>query len=306
MQARNDSCEGAGNSLPDCIYPVADASGSKQQRDENAAGAVIPDTESVVLSFPGDSSMDRVAAERPYVSVLIPARNEVGNLTALLGEVRAALAGENYEIIVVDDGSDDDSLAELLALKPCFPQLHVLHHARSLGQSTSVYHAAHAARGQWLATLDGDGQNDPADLPAMLALVRDSEGKTDSIKLVAGYRLNRQDTPSKRFASRLANGLRRRLLHDGTPDSGCGIKLIERDLFLRLPYFDHMHRFIPALAQRHGARMAVHVVNHRPRLKGNSKYGNMDRALVGVIDLLGVWWLIRRNRLDAQAKVVES
>lgn len=241
-----------------------------------------------------------------YVSVLIPAKNEASNLPPLLQEIRTALANEFYEVIVVDDGSTDETLAELRALKECgFNQLRVLSHERSLGQSTSVWHAATVARGHWLATLDGDGQNDPADIPGMLALVRGSEGQTGGIKLVAGHRVNRRDSASKRWASRFANGLRSRLLKDATPDTGCGLKLIERDAFLRLPYFDHMHRFIPALIRRHHGEMRVHPVNHRHRQAGVSKYGNLDRALVGILDLAGVWWLIRRTRLDAVPQEVQ-
>jgi dolichol-phosphate mannosyltransferase len=244
--------------------------------------------------------------ERPYVSVLIPAKNEAGNIIPLLEEVRAAFAGQAFEVIVVDDGSTDATPAQLRSLQEGgYGQLRVLSHARSLGQSTSVYHAAEAARGHWLATLDGDGQNDPADLPRMLDLVRGSEGKADGVKLVAGHRVNRQDTASKRWASRFANKLRSSLLKDQTPDTGCGIKLIEREAFLRLPYFDHMHRFIPALIRRHNGRMLVHPVNHRERGAGVSNYGNLDRALVGILDLFGVWWLIRRTRLDVTARESE-
>ncbi|MFW3894921.1 glycosyltransferase family 2 protein [Pseudomonas bharatica] len=233
------------------------------------------------------------------VSVLIPAKNEAENLPPLLAEIRSALGHERYEVLVVDDGSEDQTLAVLQRLKAQgFEQLRILHHDRSLGQSTSLWHAAQAARGAWLATLDGDGQNDPADIPGMLELAR----KTPGLQLVAGHRVNRRDTASKRWASRLANGLRRRLLKDATPDTGCGLKLIERAAFLRLPYFDHMHRYIPALVLRHNGRMQVHPVNHRHRRAGTSKYGNIDRALVGILDLVGVWWLIRRTRLDAQAQ----
>jgi dolichol-phosphate mannosyltransferase len=242
-----------------------------------------------------------------YVSVLIPAKNEEQNLPALLHEIRVALVNEQYEVLVVDDGSTDNTLSALQQLKAQgFSQLRVLRHDQSLGQSTSIWHAAHAARGQWLATLDGDGQNDPADIPAMLRLVRDSEGLARGIKLVAGHRVNRRDTASKRYASRFANGLRSRLLNDATPDTGCGLKLIERAAFLRLPYFDHMHRFIPALIQRQNGGMLVHPVNHRHRLAGVSKYGNLDRALVGILDLAGVWWLIRRTRLHTLPQELEQ
>ncbi|WP_426142821.1 glycosyltransferase family 2 protein [Pseudomonas sp. DWP3-1-2] len=236
-----------------------------------------------------------------FLSVVIPAKNEADNLPALLEEVRTALSGEHYEVLVVDDGSTDDTLRILRELMASgFPELRVLRNERSLGQSTSIYSAAQAARGNWLATLDGDGQNDPADIPGMLELVRARAGHHDAIQLVAGHRVNRRDTASKRWASRFANGLRSRLLKDATPDTGCGLKLIEREAFLRLPYFDHMHRFIPALIQRHNGRMLIHPVNHRHRQAGVSKYGNLDRALVGILDLFGVWWLIRRTRLHGQ------
>ncbi|WP_077046343.1 glycosyltransferase family 2 protein [Pseudomonas sp. KK4] len=238
-----------------------------------------------------------------FVSVLIPAKNEANNLKPLLEEIRVALADEAYEIIVVDDGSTDATLQELRQIRNNgLSALRILQHERSLGQSTSLYHAAREARGHWLATLDGDGQNDPADIPGMLALVRGS----GDVQLVAGHRTNRRDTASKRWASRFANNLRSRLLKDATPDTGCGLKLIERAAFLRLPYFDHMHRFIPALIQRHNGRMIVHPVNHRPRTAGVSKYGNLDRALVGILDLVGVWWLIRRTRLNALPQELEG
>ena len=241
-----------------------------------------------------------------FVSVLIPAKNEANNLKPLIEEVRTALADEAYEIIVVDDGSTDATLHELRQIKNNgLSTLRILRHERSLGQSTSLYHAALAAKGQWLATLDGDGQNDPADIPGMLALVRGEQGLA-GLQLVAGHRVNRRDNASKRWASRFANGLRSRMLKDQTPDTGCGLKLIERAAFLRLPYFDHMHRFIPALIQRHNGRMITHPVNHRHRTAGVSKYGNLDRALVGILDLIGVWWLIRRTRLNANAQEIEG
>lgn len=233
---------------------------------------------------------------------MIPAKNEAANLPGLLDEIHRALAAESFEVIVVDDGSTDGSQALLQDLKRTrFPLLRVLRHGSSLGQSTALYHAAHAARGRWLATLDGDGQNDPSDIPAMLALARHGDG----VELVAGHRINRRDSTSKRWASRFANGLRSRMLRDGTPDTGCGLKLIDREAFLRLPYFDHMHRFIPALIQRQRGRVVIHPVNHRPRVAGVSNYGNLDRALVGILDLFGVWWLIRRSRLAAHPSELE-
>lgn len=243
---------------------------------------------------------------KPYLSVLIPAKNEAENLPALLEEIRLALADEHFEVIVVDDGSTDNTAARLLALKGGgYSQLRILQHERSLGQSTSIYHAAQVAHGAWLATLDGDGQNDPADIPGMLAIVR-AAAASANIQLIAGHRVNRRDSASKRWASRFANRLRGYLLKDNTPDTGCGLKLIEREAFLRLPYFDHMHRFIPALIQRQQGGMLVHPVNHRARSAGVSKYGNLDRALVGILDLFGVWWLIRRTRLNATPRELEG
>lgn len=243
---------------------------------------------------------------KPDLSVLIPAKNEAENLPALLEEIRLALADEHFEVIVVDDGSTDNTAARLLALKGGgYSQLRILQHERSLGQSTSIYHAAQVAQGAWLATLDGDGQNDPADIPGMLAIVR-AAAASANIQLIAGHRVNRRDSASKRWASRFANRLRGYLLKDNTPDTGCGLKLIEREAFLRLPYFDHMHRFIPALIQRQQGGMLVHPVNHRARSAGVSKYGNLDRALVGILDLFGVWWLIRRTRLNATPRELEG
>jgi dolichol-phosphate mannosyltransferase len=176
------------------------------------------------------------------------------------------------------------------------PELRVLGHERQSGQSTAIRSGVKAARGEWIATLDGDGQNDPADLPKLLA-ARDA-GPAD-VKLYAGWRVNRQDSGSKKWASRWANGIRSRLLRDATPDTGCGTKLFERAAFLDLPYFDHMHRYLPALMQRAGWKTVSVPVNHRPRGAGQSKYTNFGRALVGIRDLMGVAWLIKRSRLTA-------
>ena len=241
-----------------------------------------------------------------YVSVVIPAKNEADNLPSLLGEVRAALADEAYEVIVVDDGSTDSTAAALLALKrEGFDQLRILSHTHSLGQSTSIYHAAQVARGQWLATLDGDGQNDPADIPRMLARAEAESAATGGWVMVAGHRVNRKDSWVKRRSSRLANGIRASLLKDATPDTGCGLKLFPRALFQAMPHFDHMHRFLPALALRAGAVVRSEPVNHRPRLRGASNYGTLDRLMVGIVDLFGVMWLIRRAspriRIDEDA-----
>ena len=241
---------------------------------------------------------------QPQLSVVVPVFNERDNVTPLINEITTALRGQiDFEIVYIDDHSRDDTLAVLQALKAVTPELRVLHHVTQSGQSTAVRNGVKHARAPWIATLDGDGQNDPADLPGMLALVRNAgqqQGQGEQVTLVAGHRVNRRDTASKRWASRFANGLRSRLLKDATPDTGCGLKLIHRAAFLRLPYFDHMHRFIPALIQRHHGRMIVHPVHHRHRQAGVSNYGNLDRALVGILDLFGVWWLVRRTRLNSR------
>ena len=233
------------------------------------------------------------------ISVVIPVKNEADAIVPLVEEVEAALGGRfDFETIVVDDGSTDATLNTLKAAMARLPRLRVIRHAANRGQSAGVRTGVRYARGTWIATLDGDGQNDPADLPAMWDRLS-VEPKPD---MVAGHRVQRKDTASKRIASRLANRIRSAMLRDETPDSGCGIKLFRRELFLDLPYFDHMHRFLPALARRHGARVVSVPVNHRPRLAGRTNYTNFGRLRAGILDLLGVWWLIRRARLPIDAK----
>ena len=221
----------------------------------------------------------------------MPVRNEAGNISPLVAEIRAALAGRPYEIVYVDDGSTDASWAELGA-EAAAGDLRALHHAASCGQSAAIATGVQAARGTWIATLDGDGQNDPADIPALLARAEAAGPMT----LIAGHRVTRKDTGVKRFSSRFANGLRARLLHDATPDTGCGLKVFSRALFMDFPRFDHMHRYLPALAIRAGARVESVPVNHRPRTRGKSNYGVFDRAWVGIFDLIGVSWLMQRGR----------
>lgn len=240
----------------------------------------------------------------PELSVVVPVFNERDNVTPLVDEIVAALRGRiAFEIVYVDDCSRDDTLAVLKALKQRVPELRVLQHMTQSGQSTAVRNGVKAARGAWIATLDGDGQNDPADIPKLLA-ARASAAAT--VKLFAGWRVHRQDSGSKRIASKLANAIRRRLLRDDTPDTGCGIKLFERAAFLDLPYFDHMHRYLPALMQRAGWQTLSVPVNHRARGTGVSKYNNLNRALVGVADLRGVAWLIRRARRTAVEEINEA
>jgi len=227
------------------------------------------------------------------LSVVIPVKDEAENIAPLADEIRAALDGlVEYEIIYVDDGSVDATAAAILRLQSSMGRVRLLRHATNCGQSAAIRTGVRAARGAWIVTLDGDGQNDPADLPALWRLAR--RAPADPPLLIAGYRQMRRDHWLKRWASRLANAIRRRLLGDGTPDTGCGLKLFPRCLFLDLPYFNHMHRFLPALVLREGGRVHSLPVNHRPRVTGRSKYGVLDRLLVGIIDLLGVMWLQRR------------
>ena len=230
----------------------------------------------------------------PELSVVVPVFNEQDNIAPLLAEIAAALRGQvDFEIVYVDDASSDGSGNALTAAKANYPELRVLRHRVQSGQSTAIRNGVKAARGQWIATLDGDGQNDPADIPKLIA--KRAQSLAD-IKLFAGWRVDRKDTGSKRRASRWANAIRSRMLHDDTPDTGCGIKLFERDAFLDLPYFDHMHRYLPALFQRAGWKVLSVPVNHRPRGSGVSKYNNLGRALVGIADLRGVRWLIKRSK----------
>ncbi len=229
------------------------------------------------------------------LSVVIPARNEAPNVAPLVAEIRRALDSRlDYEIVYVDDGSSDATAAEIRRLGAEFPRLRLVRHQASCGQSMAVRSGVKAAVAPWIATLDADGQNDPADIPKLWEIARTAPAGPPL--LIAGHRQKRRDTWSKRMASRLANAIRRNLLGDGTPDTGCGLKIFRRDLFLDLPAFDHMHRFLPALVLRQGGKVVSVAVNHRPRERGVSNYGVLDRALVGFVDLFGVMWLMRRAK----------
>ncbi len=231
------------------------------------------------------------------LAVVVPVHNEEENLEPLLREIDNALSGVcEHEIIYVDDGSTDATRARLQALKQAFPRLRVLMHARACGQSTALMTGVRAARAGVIATLDGDGQNDPADIPRLLASLRELQ-QEQPLAMVAGYRRKRKDTGWRKFSSRVANAVRGGLLGDQTPDTGCGLKVFSREVFLLLPYFDHMHRFLPALVQRAGGKVISVEVNHRPRLSGQSKYGTWHRLWVGIVDLFGVMWLQRRARV---------
>ncbi|MBI1942174.1 MAG: glycosyltransferase family 2 protein [Betaproteobacteria bacterium] len=231
------------------------------------------------------------------LSIVVPVRNEADNVLPLLAEIHAALAGgeggaREFEVIYVDDGSSDGTRARLAEALARYPRLRVLAHRARCGQSAALMTGVRAARGEWIATLDGDGQNDPADIPKLLAALEGS--KNSALRLVCGYRRKRHDSWLKRVASRIANGVRSSLLGDATPDTGCGLKLIERAAYLELPQFDHMHRFLPALVQRNGGTTLVVEVSHRARTRGRSNYGVLDRLWVGVVDLFGVMWLKQR------------
>ena len=237
----------------------------------------------------------------PELSVVVPVHNEEDNVARLIEEIVAALRGRvSFEIVYVDDASRDHTYEKLRHALGFYPELRAIRHLTQSGQSTAVRNGVKAARGAWIATLDGDGQNDPADIPRLLAAR--NAGSPDT-KLYAGWRVDRKDSGSKRWASKFANALRSRLLNDATPDTGCGIKLFERAVFLDLPYFDHMHRFLPALMQRAGFKTVSVPVNHRPRTAGESKYNNLHRALVGISDLRGVAGLIRRARRTAVEEI---
>lgn len=230
----------------------------------------------------------------PRISIVVPVRNEAGNVGPLIAEIEGACAALGpHEIVYVDDGSTDATPAELRAARATRPHLRVLRHAASSGQSAAVRTGVRAARAPIVVTLDGDGQNDPAFIPDLVAAL---EAGGPGIGLAAGQRVGRQDTGSKRLQSRIANGVRGAILHDGTRDTGCGLKAFRRDVYLALPYFDALHRFMPALVRREGFGI-VHVeVRDRPRRAGVSNYGLFDRLWVGILDLAGVWWLIRRRR----------
>lgn len=237
----------------------------------------------------------------PEISVVIPARDEADNIGPLLDDVRASLDDRvDYEIVVVDDGSVDATPARLREAVRRFPRLRSVRHESPSGQSASLWTGVRLARAPWIVTLDGDGQNDPADIPALLDAR--AAGPSGRLLLVSGYRQSRHDGWVKRASSRIANAVRRRVLGDGTPDTGCGLKLFSREAFLALPYFDHMHRFIPALVRRSGGEILSVPVRHRERVHGRSHYGVRNRLWTGIVDMLGVLWLQRRATNPVLAK----
>jgi glycosyltransferase involved in cell wall biosynthesis len=243
-------------------------------------------------------------ATLPLVTVVIPVLDEAGNLAPLVAEIERALHERcAYEVIVVDDGSSDGSGDEVRALLPARPWLRLLRHPSPCGKSAAVKSAAAVARAPLLVTMDGDGQNDPAFIPAFLARMAEAG---PSCGLVHGQRLGRKDTAFKRLQSRLANAIRRAILRDGTRDTGCGFTCVRRDVYMNLPFFDALHRFMPALVRRDGHGIAHVDVVDRPRQKGISKYGFFDRLAAGIVDLAGVGWLLARRRSVPRAEEVSS
>lgn len=228
-----------------------------------------------------------------HVSIVVPVYDEEGAAPGLAREIAAAFDGQAFEILFVDDASRDGTRALLMALTAEIPELRVLVHSRNAGQSRAIRTGVMAARAPLIVMLDGDGQNDPADAPRLLAAL---ETPSETLAMIGGERVNRRDSASKRWASRWANGLRRRVLNDGAADTGCGLKVFRREAYLRLPYFDHQHRYLPALMLREGYRIAFEPVGHRARASGRSKYTNVQRLVAAASDLLGVMWLRSRSR----------
>lgn len=230
------------------------------------------------------------------LSVVVPVHNEKGNAANLVREIATALEGRAFEIIFVNDASTDETVDELVEARQSVPQLRILSHRQNSGQSRAIRTGVQAARAPVIGTLDGDGQNDPADLPKLYRQLTRPDAPTD-LAMVMGRRASRKDTAWKRFGSRFANNIRQKFLKDGCDDSGCGIKVVKRDVFLKLPYFDHMHRYMPALIRAEGFVAEFVDVNHRGRIHGVSKYTNFGRLWAALSDLRGVIWLMKRRRL---------
>jgi dolichol-phosphate mannosyltransferase len=246
---------------------------------------------------------DTSASGTPAVSVVVPVRNEAGNIAPLIAEIAARFdKTTSFEVIYVNDGSEDRTESELTLLMASRPWLRQIKHQTSCGQSAALRTGIRHARAPVIVTLDGDGQNDPAFIPALLKAL--SAG-APLIGLIAGQRIGRRASPFKKLQSLIANGARRAILRDGTRDTGCGLKAFRRDLFLNLPYFDGLHRFLPALVRREGYEIGYVDVIDRSRGAGQSNYGMWDRLWVGIVDLAGVWWLIRRRRRVPQVLEVK-
>lgn len=236
-----------------------------------------------------------MAGSAPQICVVVPMHNEEGNAGALIREIAGALAGRNFEIVAVNDASRDGTLSELQAVRSEVPALRIVSHRKNAGQSRAVRTGVLSARAPVIATLDGDGQNPPADLPTLIDALTCTDAP-EGLAMVGGRRVGRQDNAGKKIASRLGNGIRKRLLNDDADDTGCGIKAFRRDAYLMLPFFDHQHRFLPALMKREGFIVEFRDVSHRPRIAGKSKYTNLGRLFASISDMMGVMWLNSRAR----------
>jgi dolichol-phosphate mannosyltransferase len=233
---------------------------------------------------------------RPDLTVVIPVKDEAGNIGDLLDEIARELAALRFDVVCVDDGSTDGTAEALHAARQTYGWLRVVRHRQSCGQSTATLTGVRAARADWIVTIDGDGQNPPGEILKLIAARDRTDG---AVAMVAGQREKRHDSWFRRLSSRVANGVRQWLLKDGISDTGCSLKLFRRDMFLSLPYFDHMHRFLPALVRRHGGRIVTTPVAHRARRHGRSKYGIRNRLWPGLVDLVGMLWLQRRTCLPS-------
>ena len=240
---------------------------------------------------------------KPDISVIIPVHNESGAIMNLVSEIETSLDGFDYEIIVVDDLSQDDTLNVLMTSKANHPRMRVISHEKNAGQSRAIYSGLQFARADLVGVLDGDGQNDPVDFPKMLRMMTAADAPSD-LAMVQGMRLKRQDTKAKKYASKIANAVRQALLNDGAIDSGCGIKVVRKDVFKTLPYFDHMHRYMAALVKQAGYKTDFIEVHHRPRETGQSNYTNMGRLVAAITDLVGVIWLGTRRKNPKKVKEV--
>lgn len=249
------------------------------------------------------ATSDNQSSSKPLLSVVVPVHNEAENIGALVAEISHAMTDFGaFEIIVVNDGSTDETYQVLAQVAQSFPHLTVINHLGNFGQSAALLSGVRAASALWIATLDGDGQNDPADIPGLWRRLQSADPE-DALKMIAGHRRDRHDSWVRRVSSKIANGVRGWLLKDGTPDTGCGLKLIERQTFLELPYFEHYHRFFPALVQRAGGRVESVPVGHRPRGGGRSHYGVGNRLWAGIVDLIGVLWLKRRGYVPLERDI---
>jgi dolichol-phosphate mannosyltransferase len=266
---------------------------------------ILVTVENALMNWYYSQSANKLICMNPAVelSVVVPVYNERDNIVPLIDEIVSALEGfVAYEIVYVNDGSKDDTLEVLLDKQKTCKSLRVIKHATSCGQSTAVRTGVKQARAAWIATLDGDGQNVPADIPSMYDKAM-SANSDDKVWLIAGWRKKRNDSWLKLKSSKYANAIRQWMLKDKTPDTGCGLKVFRRDIFLELPSFDHMHRYLPALYQRAGGQIETVEVQHRARERGVSKYGFHNRLWVGIVDLFGVSWLIRRGKLPEVSEV---